>query len=409
MIPVVRGVLSSLILSEKIVVTLEVPEAAYEDKPVYYAGAGMMKGSYIRVGDADLKMTDKEIYSLMAFRNNVHDELRIVQRAELIDLDMDKIEDFLKIQVSKRPNFAKLGKERMLEELGIITKSDAGVFKPTVAGMLCFGIYPQSIFPQLCVTCISVPGFEIGEVVGVKERFIDNKKIEGTIPEMIEGSIAFLLKNISVKTIINRDTAKREDKAEYPANAIREAVLNALIHRDYSVHSEGVYIQMRMYKNRIEIQNPGGVFGRLSIEEIEKRKNYDARNPGLIKILEEIGIIENRGSGVPTMIDEMKKHGLERPEYIDVRGNFVVTFYGFEEQDGTLNGTLNGTLSGTLNDVEEKILLEMKKNAKYTAEDISEMHGIPVRTVKRYISKLQERGIIIRLGSRKTGFWEVKG
>jgi len=106
----------------------------------------------------------------------------------------------------------------------------------------------------------------------VKERFIDNKKIEGTIVEMIEGSIAFILKNMSVKNIINRKTAKREDNAEYPVNAIREAILNALIHRDYSIHSEGIYIQIRMYKTRIEIQNPGGVFGRINIEEIGIKK-----------------------------------------------------------------------------------------------------------------------------------------
>ncbi|NLD49369.1 MAG: AAA family ATPase, partial [Clostridiaceae bacterium] len=198
--PAVRGIFSSLVHNGKIVIAFEVPEAAYEDKPVYYSGAGMMKGSYIRVGDADLKMTDREIYSLMAFKNNIHDELRIVNRAEMIDLDMDKIEEFLKIQISKRPNFAKLGKERMLEELGVIAKFENGNYKPTVSGILCFGIYPQSFFPQWCVTCVAVPGYEIGEIVGVEERFIDNKKIEGTIPEMIEGSISFLLKNMSVRT-----------------------------------------------------------------------------------------------------------------------------------------------------------------------------------------------------------------
>ena len=410
MIPVVRGVLSTLVYDEKVILALEIPEASYEDKSVYYAGAGMVKGSYIRVGDADLRMTDKEIYSMIAFRNNIHDELRVAQRAELIDLDMDKVDEFLKKQVSKRPNFAKLGKERMMEELGIIAKSDSGDFKPTVAGMLCFGIYPQSIFPQWCMTCIAVPGFEVGEVTGVKERFIDNKRIDGTIPEMIEGSIAFLLKNISVKTIIDRKTAKREDKAEYPSNAIREAILNALVHRDYSVHSEGIYIQMRMYKNHIEIQNPGGVFGRLSIDEIGKKKNYDTRNPGLIKILEEMEIIENRGSGIPTMVDEMLSYGLERPEYIDARGNFIVTFYGLAEEDGTLNGTLNpnDTLNDTLNEVEKRIFEEISKNSKVTADDISQTTGIAAITIKRYFSSLQKKGLLVRDGSKKTGHWQIK-
>ena len=150
--PVVRGVFSTLIKDKKVVVVAEIPEIPFSDRPVYYAGAGIQKGSYIRVGDADIRMTDIEIYSLMTYKNKIYDELRVVERADIEDLDSDKIDEFVKKQAKKKPNFAKLGKERMLKDLGIIDVDQNGKYKPTVAGLLCFGVYPQSFFPQWMVT-----------------------------------------------------------------------------------------------------------------------------------------------------------------------------------------------------------------------------------------------------------------
>ena len=177
------------------------------------------------------------------------------------------------------------------------------------------------------VACISIAGYEVGERVGREERFIDNKRIEGTIPEMLDGVISFLMKNMSVKTIVSGVTAKREDKTEYPIKALREGLLNALIHRDYSIHTEGAYIQVRMFKDRVEIQNPGGLFGRVRIEMIGKEKSLEVRNPNIIRMLEELEIVENRGSGIPTMIDEMESRGLSAPTFESKNGDFLVSFY----------------------------------------------------------------------------------
>lgn len=394
MIPVVRPVFSTLINNGKVVITLEIPEAPIQDKPVYYSGAGIQKGSYIRVGDADIRMTDNEIYSLIAFKNNIHDELRIVKRAEMLDLDMEKMDAYVKIQTHKKPNFAKLGMDRMLQDLGITASDDNGVLKPTVAGLLCFGIYPQSFFPQWMVTCISVPGYEIGQIGGSGERFIDNKKIEGTIPEMIEGCISFILKNMSVKTIISGKTGKREDKTEYPVKAIREGVLNALIHRDYSIHSEGVYIQIRMYKDRIEIQNPGGLFGRISIDLLGKKKNYDARNSNIIRILEDMEIVENRGSGIPTMIDEMYHHGLKAPVFEDTRGSFLVTLCRDGEQDSPQVNPQDIPQVNPQDEMKMKIFEFCA--VPRTRKEVAKFVGIKdVRYLKEaYLSKLLEQDLI---------------
>jgi ATP-dependent DNA helicase RecG len=116
----------------------------------------------------------------------------------------------------------------------------------TLAGLMLFGLYPQGLFPQLCITAVVVPGNEIGEIGEDNTRFIDNKKIEGTIPQMLEGAMSFVQRNMRVKTIID-DNGKRADKAEYPIKAIRELILNALIHRDYSINTENSPIRIMMF------------------------------------------------------------------------------------------------------------------------------------------------------------------
>lgn len=109
------------------------------------------------------------------------------------------------------------------------------------------------------------------------ERFLDNQRIEGNIAEMLDGAIQFVNRNMRVKTIVDPETGKRKDRTDYPITAIREAVLNALVHRDYSIHTEGMPIQLIMFENRMEIRNLGGIYGRIRIDKLGKVQP-DTRN-----------------------------------------------------------------------------------------------------------------------------------
>ena len=109
------------------------------------------------------------------------------------------------------------------------------------------------------------------------ERFLDNQRIEGNIAEMLDGAIQFVNRNMRVKTIVDPETGKRKDRTDYPITAIREAVLNALVHRDYSIHTEGMPIQLIMFENRMEIRNLGGIYGRIRIDQLGKVQP-DTRN-----------------------------------------------------------------------------------------------------------------------------------
>ena len=304
----------------------EIPSMDLTERPCYYNGTGKVKGSYVRVGDADLPMTDYEIYSYESFRKRKHDDERPVERAKLSMLHNDKLQSYLLQMRIDRPGFAQLDTAQAYEMLAITRD---GI--PTLAAILNFGIYPQGYFPRLAITAVVIPGTEIGDLTEDNTRFLDNKRIEGTLPDMLTEALGFCRRNMKVKTLIDPKTAQRADRSEYPIEAIREAVLNALIHRDYSYYTEGTPIQIEFYADRMEIHSPGGLYGRLTVEELGHSRP-DLRNPALATMAEFLLKTENRYSGIPTIRREMKKAGLPEPVFQNRRNEFVVIFYNSQTE-----------------------------------------------------------------------------
>ncbi|MGN1318218.1 MAG: ATP-binding protein [Lachnospirales bacterium] len=327
--PVIRPLCTTTIIDGKTVVCAEISEIDNFQKPCFYKGSGRLKGSYIRVADGDRLMSEYEVYSYEAFKKKIHDELREVERADINEIYTAYFDEYLVYLRSSKPNLANLSKERILKLQGFSDKD-----KPTLAGIMLFADYPQAYFPQLSITAVKVPGNEISMTGNVGERFIDNKRIDGTLTQMLNESLAFVRRNMKVKTIIDKTTGKRADKTEYPIIAIREIILNAIIHRDYSIHTDFTPITITMYNNRIEVENPGGLYGRMTIENLGK-VSADTRNPFIANALEVMKETENRYSGIPTIINAMKEANLPKPKFENDRGVFRVTLYNDSIKENT--------------------------------------------------------------------------
>ena len=325
--PKIRPIITICEYDGKIIASAEIPELDIFNKPCYYSGKGKMKGSYIRVGDADLPMTDYEIYSFDAFKYKTEDELRSKERIEKDIFNEISINAFLDKIISVKPNLINLDRNTILKMNGIIDKNNY----PTVCGILNFGKYPQIFSPNLDIVAVRCSTNEYGVEDQNGIRFLDNKRLDGTISEMLKLAISFVINNIKKATRIN-DNGIREDVLEYPIKAIREIILNALIHRDYSIHTENGPIRLTIFDDRIEISNPGGLYGRLSLDELGK-VHSDIRNPFIASILEILEVTENRYSGIPTIYAEMKKAGLMEPKFESVRGTFKVTLYNSKKTD----------------------------------------------------------------------------
>lgn len=319
--PPVRAVFTVAEIDGKAVCSAEIPATDLSERPCYYKGAGRVKGSYIRVGDADLPMTDYELYSYEAFRKHLYDDERPINRASLKGLNQDVLQRYVLEKRIDRPGFGKLSEPEQYELLNI-TRNDI----PTLAAILNFAIYPQGYLPQLGITAIVVPGTEIGSLADDSARFLDNKRIEGTIAEMVEEALAFCKRNMKTRTVIAPDTGQRMDRTEYPINALREIILNALIHRDYSLYTEGTPVQLDFFSDRVEVHSPGCLYGRATIEQLGHSRP-DLRNPALAVMAETLTDSENRYSGIPTIRREMESYGLPAPVFENRRDEFVVTLY----------------------------------------------------------------------------------
>lgn len=319
--PPVRAVFTTAEIDGKNVCSAEIPGVDFSERPCYYKGKGRSKGSYIRVGDADLPMTDYELYSYEAFRKHLHDDERPIERASMSTLDAMQTQSYLLQKKLERPGFAQLPEEQAFEMLNITRN---GV--PTLAAVMNFCVYPQGYLPQLAITAVVVPGTEIGQHNGVDPRFLDNKRIEGTIKTMVDDAITFCKRNMKVQTVIDPETGRRKDRTEYPVEAIREAVLNALIHRDYSHLTEGTPVQINFFTDRLEIHSPGSLYGRMTVEQLGHARP-DLRNPALAVMTEVLVGAENRYSGIPTIRREMAAHNLPEPVFENRRNEFVVILY----------------------------------------------------------------------------------
>lgn len=324
MFPVVRPVFCSALVDGKTVVSAEIPAVDLSERPCYYSGKGKIKGSFVRVGDSDEPMTDYEIYSYEAFRKKYEDDVRENEKATLEAIDLKKMNEYLGLVKENTPNLAKLPEETVLKLTGLV-KND----HPTLLCTLLFSFFPQLFYPQYTINATVIPGTQRGDATKEGLRFLDNQRIEGTLVEMLEKALKFAVRNMKNRTIIDPQTGKRVDRLEYPLTAVREAILNALIHRDYSVHTEAMPIEMTFFQDRMEIRNPGGLYGRLTLSRLGEVQP-DTRNPKLARALETLKITENRYSGIPTIQREMREAGLDEATFEDSRNEFCVTFFNSE-------------------------------------------------------------------------------
>ena len=394
--PVIRPEINIVNIENKNVVAVRIDALNQINKPCYYKPKGLHNGSYTRIGDRDDNMTEYEIYKCISYKENVKDDLKPVVRATMKDLDEKLLNTFIENVKADKPKLAEFSNEEILLNYGVITEIEDKIF-PTVAGIIVFGIYPQKFFPQWFVAAIVVPGFEISDLGNEGQRFDDNKRIEGNISEMYEETLAFLNRNMKIKVIISDKTGLRTDITQYPKDALREAISNMIIHRDYSQFKTGVYSIVTVYKDRIEFRNVGNLYGSNTIELLQTRKAMEVRNETIVKLLETLGgIIENRHTGISTMQNKMKIANLPQPVFSNEREDFVVTFYNGEYPELYPEKLKQDKKMQDKKMQDKKIqnfnkILEICKTPKSIKEIVTELGHKSTSTLKRdYIKLLVE-------------------
>ena len=376
------------------IVAVEVPEVAFDQKPCYHRPHHLQEGSFIRVGNSTRRMSDYEIYSFISSRTQPKFDAEPILEATLEDLDRGKLEGYLAQQRKARPNapYWSLPFEQILNQLRIVIETD-GILRPTLAGLLMFGSYPQRFEQQMVVVFLQFYGTTTTEEAPSGERFLDNRKFEGTVKDIIDNATDYVMAGMRKGSLIRGVT--RQDIPEYPEVALREAIVNAVAHRDYSHFVRGSHIQVRMFADRLEVQNPGGLYGGVTVDEL--KEGQSTRNLLLVQLMEDLQLVENRGSGIDAMLDAMEKRGLPAPVFEDKRTAFLVRFY---QQTTTETPSANE---------EQRILAYVKKHGFIRRVDAQKILDVNEARARYLLQKMQKAGQLQKEGRYKDARYLLPG
>jgi ATP-dependent DNA helicase RecG len=410
--PPVRAEIRTVRYEDRNVIICDVPPLARDQRPSHRRALGPWAGSRIRVADGDRKLTDYEVGVLLANRAGHRYDLAPVPGATVEDLNPALVSAYLqRVRDIKREIFSRLDDQRALRMLNVITVADDRIV-PTLAGLLAFGIYPQQFVPQLNLTFVAYPATEPGAVGRFGERFIDNRSIDGPIPLMVTECIHVLKRNMRRRSIVSG--MYRVDEWEYPEEALREALVNALVHRDYSEPARGMQVQVEMYPDRLLIRNPGGLHGPVELGSLGAEPVTSSRNQSLLKILEDtpLGdghmVCENRGTGIARMLIALGEAGMEPPRFVDAISKFTVEFPNHALLDEDAIAWLSSLALPPMSRSQMAALVMMHNGMVLTNSSYRASTGVQdSRAATRELKELVDAGVVEQTGTRGSTTYQL--
>jgi ATP-dependent DNA helicase RecG len=305
-------------------------------------------------------------------------------RATIDDIDAAVVEQYLtqRSATGTRRRRHSTPTELLLGLEAAVRHTETGAIHPTNAGVLMFGSDPQLPLPQSEVVCI-----KYADPLGVR-RYIDRKNLVGTVPDLIDQASRFLQQYIRVGATIRG--FYREDEPEYPYEALREAIVNAVVHRDYS--RSGETVRVFMFPDRVEVRSPGGLLPGITLDDlVAMQVTSMPRNQLLASFLRDLpGYMERVGSGIRFMINEMREMRLPDPEFTE-HFDFVVTFR-------------NGTTAEATNDLSDRQRMGLqivRDKGSISTSEYCAATGAAERTGYRELQDMVQRGVLIVRGKRR--------
>ncbi len=372
------------------IVVVDIPEG--KDKPY-----GCSKGFFLRIGPNSQKLTRNEIVSFFQKEGRIRfDELENGKAVFSRDFDVSAFNNFLQL-ASITPS---IDKDFLLANLDCLSENG----QMTNAGVLFFSKSTEFLLLQATVTCVLYKGIE-------RIHVLDRKDFSGNIIDNIENAVMFVLRHTNLEYKIEK--LRREEIPEIPEVALREAVVNAVCHRDY--FEKGANVMIEIFDDRLEISSPGGLPSGLT------RKSFGTksvvRNPVIASLLHRAGYIEKIGTGIKRIENTVKEHG---------RGSVIFSFDSFftvsfsrvkatektsvktaPEIEKATQETTQEIEKTTQETTQEMILRLIKTNPAITRKGLAEKTGLTPDGVKYHLNKLREQGLIRHVGATKKGYWEV--
>lgn len=353
------------------IVVAQVEELRPDLKPCFVTAKGKENGSYERLLDGDHRMGTHAIFLFDSNRAQPTQDIQIVSGASRSDLDDQLVQGLIRRVKRTRPRIATVATtdDEVLTALRVIDRDSGGV---TLAGLLALGKYPQEFFPQLMISFAAFPTPNKDTASG-EIRMLDRATFEGPIPSMIEDATQKLGAALTSRRLSLG--ASSRDVLEVPLDVIREAVANAVAHRDYSSYAESEQVRIEMFPDRIEISNPGGIWGGRTERELLDGTSR-SRNSYLTRLLTDVPLAsgdtvsENSGSGLRFMIGTMKESGLPVPSFDATNTSFTTILARHGLMDPQTRGWLSAIGADSLDERALAVLALAQTKVRVDDQDV---------------------------------------
>lgn len=404
--PCIRPLIGLHEIEGETVLIAEIPELDPGQKPCFYKGAGMNRGSYVRVGDGDRPLSSYEVQMLVCSRGQPRDDEHPIVGISIEALDSDLVQRFARrLRETRQHVFGDKSDAEVLRMVKVLVPDGDDGEAVSVAGLLALGRFPQHSLPQLNLTFVHYPTTD-GVPLATGERFLDNVALDGPVPVIVRDALAALRRNMTRRSVVRG--AGRQDVSEYPEEALREVLVNALVHRDVSPQSRGTQVQVEMYPDRLVVRNAGGLFGPVSLENLGEDGVSSARNATLMKILEDVPlpntdrtVCENRGTGVRTMVHALRTAGMTPPRFVDRIATFEVTFPNHTLMSDSVVQWINALGQRGLTDSEHVGLALMRDGNAIDNPTYRAATGVDSRVATAELQDLVARELAQQTGSRR--------
>jgi ATP-dependent DNA helicase RecG len=346
----------------------------------------------VRTGPENQPLGGDQIRHLAATKSSGDYETEAVTGATFDDLDPEIIGEYREKRAERQRRPVTIDDTSLLIRAGALTEEG----EPTVTGLLLFGYEPQAFLPHSGLIVVRFAGTELrgpGGLPGYSRR----EEIIGPLSQLIEATWQVVWEEMRVAAVVKG--LVREEKGEYPSFAVREALVNAVCHRDYRL--SGRRIEIRMFDDRMEVISPGGLPGYITVDNIVEE--HFSRNPRLVNGLFQWGFIEELGLGVDRMIEDMVNAGHPPPEFRDTPYSFTVTLKNTRVRRAVQAWESN------MNERQLRALSYLQENGRITNREYRTIcPNVSAETLRLDLADLTKRGVLLKIGAKKGTYYILK-
>jgi ATP-dependent DNA helicase RecG len=328
-------------------------------------------------------------------------ELHVLSGTTTRDLDAELVREYVRGSTRRRAS-SPLSENNVLDVMRTLKAVDGppGRERLTVLGGLFFGQQPERLVVQSKVRFVEFPGTEVASG-GEKMAYRYSEEVTGTITQLIARMERIHKERLAPGVLA--DGFRVEELPAVPLFALREAMVNAVCHRDYSL--VGANIQVRLFADRLEVQSPGGLPGPVTVDNI-LTESY-ARNPRVADILRDMGYVERHGLGIDNMITSMEGAHLPAPEFSNSATSFTVTLRFRPSDEADPESWLADIGAANLENGQQKALVFARRVGRVVAADYRSFSGVDLEEAERRLRVLVRDGWLVQIGTRDDAYYAL--